>query len=198
MKRILILAVVLVAIVTTPVLAQEEEWPLYWWEEGGYYTRPNMRWVALGSGIAAGLVIDAFALVEGGGSVLDLDSLSAGHRVAVKTTRFAATSIVAMATSMIGTNTYFQVVNRNDYGWRYLATGALYGFTAATAAHGLTLATETFVTYLVSGEVTIGSAWDHAGEEALWGPAVGILGAVVGAVTGLVLYFTNPERAGFF
>ena len=99
---------------------------------------------------------------------------------------------------------YFQVVNRSeyvnggDYGWWYLATGALYGFTAATAAHGLTLATETFVTYLVSGEVPIGSAWDHAGEEALWGPPVGILGAVVGADTGLVLYFTNPEQAGFF
>ena len=138
------------------------------------------------------------------GSVLHLDSLSTSHRVAVKTTRFVATSIVAMATSMIGTNTYFQVVNRSDYvnggdyGWWYLATGALYGFTAATAAHGLTLATETFVTYVVSGEVAIGPAWDHAGEEALWGPPVGILGAVVGAVTGLVLYFTNPDRAGFF
>ena len=138
------------------------------------------------------------------GSVLHLDSLSTSHRVAEKTTRFVAPSIVAMATSMIGTNTYFQVVNRSDYvnggdyGWCYLATGAFYGFTAATAAHGLTLATETFVTYVVSGEVAIGPAWDHAGEGALWGPPVGILGAVVGAVTGLVLYFTNPDRAGFF
>ena len=192
MKRRLILILVLVAILTTPVLAQPDR------GGGGYYTRPNLRWVALGSGIAAGVVISGFSISEGTWMPDNfLDTLSPGHRAAVKITGYVATSIVGMATSMIGTTAYFQIVNQLDVGWRYVTNGAIYGFTAAAAAHGLTLATAGFVTQTVSG-VPIGSAWDSAGEAFLWGPWVGLAGAFVGTISGLVLYFTNPDRAGFF
>ncbi|HDL86634.1 MAG TPA: hypothetical protein ENH11_09995 [Candidatus Acetothermia bacterium] len=146
---------------------------------------PALHWAAIGTGAAIGLALDTYI-----GFIAFSDSETPLlQQLAV----FVPTAVVGMASSMLTTSGFFQIMSAEGDKWLSLFIGALGGMVEGAIIGGLTMGTLMGANYAVdpnfintSGEWN--NAWDVMGLGIFGGGLFGALtGILPGAIAGLIL-----------
>jgi len=146
---------------------------------------PALHWASIGTGVAIGLALDTYI-----GFIAFSDSEAPLlQQLAV----FVPTAIVGMASSMLTTSGFFQIMSVESDKWLSLFLGALGGVVEGAIIGGLTVGTLMGANYAVnpnfinvSGEWK--NAWDVVGLGLFGGGLFGALtGILPGAIAGLIL-----------
>ena len=146
---------------------------------------PALHWAAIGTGAAIGLALDTYI-----GFIAFSDSETPlGQQLAV----FVPAAIVGLASSMMTTSGFFQIVSVESDKWLSLVIGAFGGVVEGAIVGGLTFGTLMGANYAVdpnfintSGEWD--NAWDVVGLGIFGGGLFGALtGVIPGAIAGLIL-----------
>ncbi len=146
---------------------------------------PVLHWASIGTGVAIGLALDTYI-----GFIVFSDSETPLlQQLAV----FVPTAVVGMASSMLTTSGFFQIMSVEGDKWLSLFLGALGGMVEGAIIGGLTIGTLMGAQYAVnpnfinvSGEWK--NAWDVVGLGIFGGGLFGALtGILPGAIAGLIL-----------
>ncbi|MCK4681566.1 hypothetical protein KAT59_00885, partial [Candidatus Bipolaricaulota bacterium] len=146
---------------------------------------PVLHWASIGTGVAIGLALDTYI-----GFIAFSDSEAPLlQQLAV----FVPTAVVGMASSMLTTSGFFQIMSVESDKWLSLVIGALGGMVEGAIIGGLTVGTLMGANYAVnpnfinvSGEWK--NAWDVVGLGVFGGGLFGALtGILPGAIAGLIL-----------
>jgi hypothetical protein len=146
---------------------------------------PVLHWASIGSGVAIGLALDTYI-----GFIVFSDSEAPLlQQLAV----FVPGALVGMASSMLTTSGFFQIMSAEGDKWLSLLIGALGGMVEGAIIGGLTFGTLMGAQYAVnpdfinvSGEWN--NAWDVVGLGIFGGGLFGALtGIIPGAIAGLIL-----------
>jgi len=146
---------------------------------------PVLHWASIGTGVAIGLALDTYI-----GFIVFSDSETPLlQQLAV----FVPTAVVGMASSMLTTSGFFQIMSVESDEWLSLFLGALGGMMEGAIIGGLTIGTLMGANYAVnpnfinvSGEWN--NAWDVVGLGIFGGGLFGALtGILPGAIAGLIL-----------
>jgi hypothetical protein len=137
---------------------------------------PVLHWVSIGTGVAIGLALDTYI----GFSVLSDSEAPLLQQLAV----FVPTAIVCMASSMLTTSGFFQIMSIEGDKWLSLVLGALGGMVEGAIIGGLTVGTLMGTNYAVNPNfINVSSEWNNAWD----GVGLGIFGGgVFGALTGIL------------
>ena len=146
---------------------------------------PALHWAAIGTGAAIGLALDTYI-----GFIAFSDSETPlSQQLAV----FVPTAVVGMASSMLTTSGFFQLMSAEGDEWLSLLIGALGGMVEGAIIGGLTMGTLMGANYAVDPSfmnVTDewNNAWDVVGLGIFGGGLFGALtGIIPGAIAGLIL-----------
>jgi hypothetical protein len=146
---------------------------------------PVLHWASIGTGVAIGLALDTYI-----GFIVFSDSEAPLlQQLAV----FVPGAVVGMASSMLTTSGFFQIMSAEGDKWLSLLIGALGGMVEGAIIVGLTMGTLMGAQYAVnpdfinvSGEWN--NAWDVVGLGIFGGGLFGALtGIIPGAIAGLIL-----------
>ncbi len=146
---------------------------------------PVLHWASIGTGVAIGLALDTYI-----GFIVFSDSEAPLlQQLAV----FVPGAVVGMASSMLTTSGFFQIMSAEGDKWLSLLIGALGGMVEGAIIGGLTMGTLMGAQYAVnpnfinvSGEWN--NAWDVVGLGIFGGGLFGALtGIIPGAIAGLIL-----------
>jgi len=146
---------------------------------------PALHWASIGTGVAIGLALDTYI-----GFIAFSDSEAPLlQQLAV----FVPTAIVGMASSMLTTSGFFQIMSVESDKWLSLFLGALGGVVEGAIIGGLTVGTLMGANYAVNPNFINTSddwnnAWDVVGLGVFGGGLFGALtGILPGAIAGLIL-----------
>ena len=146
---------------------------------------PALHWDAIGTGAAIGLALDTYiGFIAFGDPETPLPQ---------QLTVFIPTAIVGMASSMLTTSGFFQLMSMEGDEWLSLFIGALGGMVEGAIIGGLTMGTLMGANYAVDPNfmnVTDewNNAWDVVGLGIFGGGVFGALtGILPGAIAGLIL-----------
>jgi len=146
---------------------------------------PALHWAAIGTGAAIGLALDTYI-----GFIAFSDSETPlPQQLAV----FVPVAVVGMASSMLTTSGFFQIMSAEGDRWLSLVIGALGGMVEGAVIGGLTMGTLMGANYAadpnfmnVSNEWN--NAWDVVGLGIFGGGLFGaVTGILPGAIAGLIL-----------
>ncbi len=153
---------------------------------------PALHWASIGTGVAIGLALDTYI----GFSVFSDSEAPLLQQLAV----FVPTAIVCMASSMLTTSGFFQLMSIEGDKWLSLVLGALGGMVEGAIIGGLTIGTLMGANYAVNPNfINVSSewkrqttgwknAWDVVGLGIFGGGVFGALtGILPGAIAGLIL-----------
>ena len=140
---------------------------------------------AIGTGVAIGLALDTYI-----GFIAFSDSeVPLPQQLAV----FVPAAVVGMASSMLTTSGFFQIMSAEGDSWLSLVIGALGGMVEGAIVGGLTMGTMMGANYAVDPNFMNVSnewnnAWDVVGLGVFGGGLFGALtGIIPGAIAGLIL-----------
>ena len=146
---------------------------------------PVLHWASIGTGVAIGLALDTYI-----GFIVFSDSETPLlQQLAV----FVPTAVVGMASSMLTTSGFFQIMSVEGDKWLSLFLGALGGMVEGAIIGGLTIGTLMGAEYAVNPNfINVSSewknAWDVVGLGIFGGGLFGALtGILPGAIAGLIL-----------
>jgi hypothetical protein len=149
---------------------------------------PVLHWASIGSGVAIGLALDTYI------GFIVFSDLEAPllQQLAV----FVPGAVVGMASSMLTTSGFFQIMSIEGDKRLSLLIGALGGMVEGAIIGGLTIGTLMGAQYAVdpnfinvSGEWN--NAWDVVGLGIFGGGVFGaVTGIIPGAIAGLILQIT--------
>ena len=146
---------------------------------------PALHWAAIGTGAAIGIALDTYI----GFIAFSDPAASLEQQLAV----FVPTAIVGMASSMLTTSGFFQIMSVESDKWLSLVIGALGGMVEGAIIGGLTVGTLMGANYAVNPNFMNVSdewnnAWDVVGLGIFGGGLFGALtGIIPGAIAGLIL-----------
>ena len=146
---------------------------------------PALHWAAIGTGAAIGIALDTYI---GFIAFSDPDA-PLEQQLAV----FVPVAVVGMASSMLTTSGFFQIMSVESDEWLSLLLGALGGMVEGAIVGGLTVGTLMGANYAVNPDFMNVSdewnnAWDVVGLGIFGGGLFGALtGIIPGAIAGLVL-----------
>ena len=146
---------------------------------------PVLHWASIGTGVAIGLALDTYI-----GFIMFSDSEAPLlQQLAV----FVPGAVVGMASSMLTTSGFFQIMSAEGDKWLSLLIGALGGMVEGAIIGGLTMGTLMGAQYAVNPNFINVSdewnnAWDVVGLGIFGGGLFGALtGIIPGAIAGLIL-----------
>ena len=146
---------------------------------------PALHRAAIGTGVAIGIALDTYI----GFIAFSDPAASLEQQLAV----FVPTAIVGMASSMLTTSGFFQIMSVESDKWLSLFLGALGGMVEGAIIGGLTVGTLMGANYAVNPNFMNVSdewnnAWDVVGLGIFGGGLFGALtGILPGAIAGLIL-----------
>ena len=146
---------------------------------------PALHWASIGTGVAIGLALDTYI----GFIAFSDPETPLGQQLAV----FVPAAVVGMASSMLTTSGFFQIMSAEGGEWLSLLIGALGGMAEGAIIGGLTFGTLMGANYAVNPDfMNVNGEWNNAWDVVSLGIfGGGLFGAVTeilpGAIAGLIL-----------